>query len=51
MGSTGSRLTIGDLAARSGASTSALRFYEAKGLLSSDRTAGGHRVFPRSTLR
>jgi MerR family redox-sensitive transcriptional activator SoxR len=47
----GHRLTIGDLAARSGASTSALRFYEAKGLLSSDRTAGGHRVYPRSTLR
>jgi MerR family redox-sensitive transcriptional activator SoxR len=47
----GSRLTIGEVAARSGASTSALRFYEAKGLLSSDRTAGGHRVYPRSTLR
>jgi MerR family redox-sensitive transcriptional activator SoxR len=46
-----SRLTIGEVAARSGASTSALRFYEAKGLLSSDRTAGGHRVYPRSTLR
>ena len=47
----GSRLTIGEVAARSGASTSALRFYEAKGLLSSGRTAGGHRVYPRSTLR
>lgn len=45
------RLTIGELAARSGAATSALRFYEAKGLLSSERTAGGHRVYPRSTLR
>ncbi|MGH8824684.1 MAG: redox-sensitive transcriptional activator SoxR [Jiangellaceae bacterium] len=47
----GNRLTIGDLAARSGASTSALRFYEAKGLLSADRTTGGHRVYARSTLR
>jgi MerR family transcriptional regulator, redox-sensitive transcriptional activator SoxR len=46
-----SRLTIGELAARSGAATSALRFYEAKGLLSSERTAGGHRVYERSTLR
>lgn len=45
------RLTIGELAARSGAATSALRFYEAKGLLSSTRTAGGHRVYERSTLR
>jgi MerR family redox-sensitive transcriptional activator SoxR len=50
-GDMGHRLTIGDLAARSGASTSALRFYEARGLLSSDRTAGGHRVYARSTLR
>jgi MerR family redox-sensitive transcriptional activator SoxR len=50
-GDMGHRLTIGDLAARSGASTSALRFYEARGLLSSDRTAGGHRVYQRSTLR
>jgi MerR family transcriptional regulator, redox-sensitive transcriptional activator SoxR len=47
----GSQLMIGDLAERSGASTSALRFYETKGLLSSDRTAGGHRVYPRSALR
>ncbi|HEX2360817.1 MAG TPA: redox-sensitive transcriptional activator SoxR [Jiangellaceae bacterium] len=45
------RLTIGDLASRSGASTSALRFYEAKGLLSSARTSGGHRVYERSMLR
>ena len=45
------RLTIGELAERSGAATSALRFYEARGLLSSERTSGGHRVYPRSTLR
>ena len=45
------RLTIGELAARSGAATSALRFYEAKGLLSSERTSGGHRMYERSMLR
>lgn len=45
------QLTIGELAARSGASTSALRFYESKGLLSSDRSRGGHRMYERSTLR
>lgn len=44
-------LTIGELAARSGASTSALRFYESKGLLKPERTGGGHRMYPRSTLR
>ena len=47
----GARLTIGELAERSGAAPSALRFYEARGLLSSERTSGGHRVYPRSTLR
>lgn len=45
------QLTIGELAARSGAAPSALRFYEAKGLVSSARTPGGHRVYERSTLR
>jgi MerR family redox-sensitive transcriptional activator SoxR len=45
------QLTIGELASRSGASTSALRFYEARGLLSAARTSGGHRVYERSTLR
>ena len=44
-------LTIGELAARSGAAPSALRFYESRGLVSSSRTAGGHRVYERSTLR
>lgn len=45
------QLTIGELSARSGAAPSALRFYESKGLLSSDRTSGGHRTYERSTLR
>jgi MerR family redox-sensitive transcriptional activator SoxR len=45
------QLTIGELAVRSGASTSALRFYESRGLLSSARSPGGHRMYERSTLR
>lgn len=45
------RLMIGELAERSGTAPSALRFYESKGLLSSERTSGGQRVYERSTLR
>jgi len=44
-------ISIGDLAARSGVATSALRFYEAQGLIFSDRTAGNQRRFTRSQLR
>jgi MerR family transcriptional regulator, redox-sensitive transcriptional activator SoxR len=44
-------LTIGELAARTGLATSALRFYEERGLIRSDRTAAGHRRFPRATAR
>jgi MerR family transcriptional regulator, redox-sensitive transcriptional activator SoxR len=44
-------LTIGELAARSGVATSALRFYGSIGLLRSARTAGGHRLYPRHALR
>jgi MerR family redox-sensitive transcriptional activator SoxR len=44
-------LTVGELANRSGVATSALRFYESRGLISSERTAGNQRRFPRSTLR
>ncbi len=44
-------LTVGELAARSGVATSALRFYEQRGLLSADRTEGNQRRFHRSTLR
>ncbi len=44
-------LTIGQLAARAGVATSALRFYEAEGLLSGSRSAGGHRQYPRHALR
>jgi MerR family redox-sensitive transcriptional activator SoxR len=44
-------LTIGQVAARSGVATSALRFYESLGLIASERTDGGHRVYPRHVLR
>lgn len=44
-------LTIGQLAQRAGVATSALRFYEAEGLIAGSRTAGGHRQYPRHVLR
>lgn len=44
-------LTIGELAARSGVAASALRFYEAEGLIASSRTEGNQRRFDRSALR
>ncbi len=44
-------LTIGDLADRSGVATSALRFYETKGLIESRRTDGNQRRYIRATLR
>ena len=44
-------MTIGELAARSGVATSALRFYESRGLISSVRTPSNQRRFIRSTLR
>ena len=44
-------LTIGQVAERSGVAVSALRYYEAQGLVSASRTAGGARRFPRSVLR
>lgn len=44
-------LTIGALGERTGVSTSALRFYEAQGLIHSTRSAGGQRRYPRETIR
>ncbi|MEU3780858.1 redox-sensitive transcriptional activator SoxR [Streptomyces sp900129855] len=43
-------LTVGQLAARSGAAVSALHFYESKSLISR-RTAGNQRRYHRDTLR
>ncbi len=44
-------LSVGDLAKRTGVATSALRFYEERGLISSERNASGHRRYARPTAR
>lgn len=44
-------LSVGEVAARSGFATSALRYYERVGLLTATRTAGGQRRYERSSLR
>ena len=44
-------LTIGELAGRTGLATSALRFYEDRDLIRSQRTDGGQRRFPREVVR
>lgn len=44
-------LTIGELAARSGVAPSALRFYEAQGLIAARRTSGNQRRYDRAILR
>jgi MerR family transcriptional regulator, redox-sensitive transcriptional activator SoxR len=44
-------LTIGRLSERSGVATSALRYYESRGLISSERTTGNQRRYPQSMLR
>ncbi|WP_345454525.1 redox-sensitive transcriptional activator SoxR [Nocardioides marinquilinus] len=44
-------LTIGELAERSGVAHSALRFYEDRGLITSERTSGNQRRYAASTLR
>ncbi len=45
------RLTIGEIAARAGVATSALRFYEDHGLIRSERNDAGHRRYPADVLR
>lgn len=42
---------IGELAQRAGVAASALRFYEAQGLISGGRSAAGRRQYPRHVLR
>lgn len=44
-------LTIGDVSHRTGAATSALRFYEEQGLIHSERTSGGQRRYAREVIR
>lgn len=46
-----SLLTIGEVSRRSGVASSALRFYEERDLITSERAGSGHRRFPRSVLR
>lgn len=47
----GDLLTIGEVAARTGTSVSALRFYEAKGLIEPWRSNGGQRRYLRADMR
>jgi MerR family redox-sensitive transcriptional activator SoxR len=44
-------LTVGEVAARSGVAVSTLHFYEEKGLVSSIRSSGNQRRYPRGVLR
>jgi MerR family redox-sensitive transcriptional activator SoxR len=44
-------LTVSDVAARSGYTPSALRFYEREGLIHATRTTGNQRRYERSVLR
>lgn len=44
-------LTIGEIVKRTGVAASALHFYERKGLIHPERTAGGTRLYPRHLER
>lgn len=44
-------LTVGEVAQRAGIATSAVRFYEDQGLITSVRTLGNQRRYPRHVLR
>jgi MerR family transcriptional regulator, redox-sensitive transcriptional activator SoxR len=44
-------LSIGEVSRRSGVAASALRFYEERGLIASERTGSAHRRYPRPVLR
>jgi DNA-binding transcriptional MerR regulator len=43
-------MRIGELARRTGVSERSLRYYEQRGLLTADRTSGGHRDFPERAV-
>jgi MerR family redox-sensitive transcriptional activator SoxR len=45
------RFSVGELARRAGVATSALRFYEANGLIASERNSSGHRRYRPDVLR
>jgi MerR family redox-sensitive transcriptional activator SoxR len=44
-------LTISEVSRRSGVAASALRFYEERGLIRSERIDSGHRRYPQAVLR
>jgi MerR family redox-sensitive transcriptional activator SoxR len=44
-------LTISEVSRRSGVAASALRFYEERGMITSERAGSGHRRFRRPVLR
>ena len=44
-------IPIGEVAKRSGVAASALRFYEERGLITSERAGSGRRRYPRAVLR
>jgi MerR family redox-sensitive transcriptional activator SoxR len=44
-------ITIGELAERTGVATSAIRFYESRGLITAERTDGNQRRFRRGDIR
>lgn len=44
-------LSIGEVAQRTGVASSALRFYETRGLIQSQRMAGNHRRYHRAMIR
>lgn len=47
----GKPLAVGEVAARSGVAVSAIHFYEARGLIHSQRNAGNQRRYARDVLR
>jgi DNA-binding transcriptional MerR regulator len=44
-------MLIGELATQAGTTTRALRFYEQRGLLASERTTAGYRHYPPAAVR
>jgi MerR family transcriptional regulator, redox-sensitive transcriptional activator SoxR len=44
-------VAISEISRRSGVAASALRFYEERGLIKSERAGSGHRRYPRAALR
>ena len=51
MAKSGEMLSIGETARRCGMATSALRFYESRGLIASQRGQGNQRRYHRSEIR